>query len=81
MARIGEEHALVAEVNAQLDQARLDLAWARVYAPCDGLITDLQLREGQSGHSKAFSFMEIEDDAAPDHDLSLADMTREPPRR
>ena len=49
-ARIGEEHALVAEVNAQLDQARLDLDWARVYAPCDGLITDLQLREGAYTH-------------------------------
>jgi len=41
----------------------------------------LQLREGQGGHSKAFSFMEIEDDAVPDHDLKLADMTVEPPRR
>ncbi len=49
-ARIGEEHALVAEVNAQLEQARLDLDWARVYAPCDGLITDLQLREGAYTH-------------------------------
>src|SRR5262245_57231628 len=45
-ARIGAEHALVAEVAAQLALARLDLDWARVYAPCDGLITDLQLREG-----------------------------------
>jgi multidrug resistance efflux pump len=45
-ARIGEEHALVAEVEAQLATARLDLDWARVYAPCDGLITDLQLHVG-----------------------------------
>jgi multidrug resistance efflux pump len=45
-ARIGTEHALVAEVEAQLAQARLDLEWTRVYAPCDGLITDLQLRVG-----------------------------------
>jgi multidrug resistance efflux pump len=45
-ARIGDEHALVAEVAAQLAQARLDLEWTRVFAPCDGLITDLQLREG-----------------------------------
>ena len=45
-ARIGDEHALVAEVTAQLASARLDLEWTRVYAPCDGLITDLQLREG-----------------------------------
>lgn len=49
-ARIGEEHALVAEVRAQLAQARLELDWARVYAPCDGLITDLQLREGAYAH-------------------------------
>lgn len=41
----------------------------------------LQLREGQGGHSKAFSFMEIEDDAAPDHDLNLADMSQERPAR
>jgi multidrug resistance efflux pump len=45
-ARIGTEHALVAEVDAQLAQARLDLEWTRVYAPCDGLVTDLQLRVG-----------------------------------
>ncbi len=49
-ARIGEEHALVAEVSAQLAQARLDLDWAHVYAPCDGLITNLQLREGAYTH-------------------------------
>jgi hypothetical protein len=41
----------------------------------------LQLREGQGGHSKAFSFMEVEDDSGPEHDLSLADLTLEPPRR
>jgi hypothetical protein len=40
----------------------------------------LQLREGQ-GHSKAFSFMEVEDDTEPDSDLSLADMSQEPQRR
>lgn len=41
----------------------------------------LQLKEGQDRHSKAFSFMEIEDDAEPDQHLNLADMTVEPPRR
>ena len=41
----------------------------------------LQLKEGQDRHSKAFSFMEIEDDADPDQQLNLADMSREPPRR
>jgi multidrug resistance efflux pump len=50
-ARIGTEHALVAEVEAQLAQARLDLEWTRVYAPCDGLITDLQLRVGAYTHT------------------------------
>ena len=41
----------------------------------------LQLKEGQDRHSKAFSFMEVEDDAEPDQQLNLADMSREPPRR
>ena len=38
----------------------------------------LQLREGQ-GHGKAFSFMEVEDNVAPDSDLRLADMSQEQP--
>jgi hypothetical protein len=41
----------------------------------------LQLKEGQDRHSKAFSFMEIEDDAEGDQHLNLADMTLEPRRR
>ena len=41
----------------------------------------LQLKEGQDRHSKAFSFMEIEDDAEPDSPLNLADMTGETRRR
>ena len=40
----------------------------------------LQLKEGQGRHSKAFSFMEIEDEAEPDSHVSLADMTLEPRR-
>jgi Family of unknown function (DUF6505) len=40
----------------------------------------LQLREGQ-GHSKAFSFMEVEDDIEQDSDLSLADLSQEPRQR
>ncbi|MCA6121343.1 hypothetical protein J6500_05420 [Bradyrhizobium sp. WSM 1704] len=43
----------------------------------------LRLREGQ-GHGKAFSFMEMEDDAGSDGDLNpdlnLADMSKEPGR-
>src|SRR5262249_56194942 len=50
-ARVGGEHALVAEAEAQLASARLDLDWTRVYAPCDGLITDLQLRVGAYTHA------------------------------
>jgi multidrug resistance efflux pump len=50
-ARVGAEHALVAEVEAQLALARLDLEWTRVYAPCDGLLTDLQLHEGAYTHT------------------------------
>jgi multidrug resistance efflux pump len=50
-ARIAGEHALVAEVKAQLAEARLNLAYTRVHAPCDGLITDLQLREGAYVHT------------------------------
>jgi len=45
-ARIGDEHALVAEVEAQLADARLNLEWARVYAPANGYVTNVQLREG-----------------------------------
>ena len=41
----------------------------------------LQVKEGQDRHSKAFSFMEVEDDAETDSQLNLADMSREPPRR
>jgi multidrug resistance efflux pump len=49
-ARIGEEHALVAEVKAQLAQAQLNLEWTRVYAPANGYVTNVQLREGSYVH-------------------------------
>src|SRR3984893_4090307 len=35
-ARVGAEHALVAQVEAQLAEARLNLDWTRVYAPANG---------------------------------------------
>lgn len=35
----------------------------------------LQLKEGQDRHGKAFSFMEVDDDADADQHLNLADMT------
>jgi multidrug resistance efflux pump len=50
-ARIGGEHAIVAEIRAQLAEAKLNLSWTRVYALCDGLITDLQLRVGAYTHT------------------------------
>ena len=37
----------------------------------------LKLREG-TGHGKAFSFMEIEDDLEPDSHIDLANMSEEP---
>ena len=50
-ARIGSEHALLAQVKAQLAEAKLNLDFARVTAPCDGIITDLQLRPGAFVHT------------------------------
>lgn len=49
-ARIGDEHALVAKAKAQLAEAELDLAYSKVHAPCDGMITNLQLRDGAYAH-------------------------------
>jgi len=49
-ARIGKEHALVAEVEAQLAEAKLNLDWTRVYAPANGYVTNVQLREGSYVH-------------------------------
>lgn len=45
-AKIGEEHALVAEVRAQLADAKLNLEWTRVYSQVNGYVTNVQLREG-----------------------------------
>jgi multidrug resistance efflux pump len=50
-ARVGREHTLIAQVNAQLAEARLNLSYTRVVAPCDGVITDLQLRDGTYVHT------------------------------
>ena len=49
-ATVGKEHALVAQVQAQLAEAKLNLEYTKIYAPCDGIITDLQLREGAYAH-------------------------------
>src|SRR5262249_8106880 len=45
-ARLGGEHALVAQVKAELASALLDLSFTKVHAPCDGIVSDLQLRLG-----------------------------------
>jgi len=45
-ARVGGEHSLVAEIKAELEDARLNLSWTRVLAPADGYVTNVQLREG-----------------------------------
>jgi multidrug resistance efflux pump len=49
-ARIGEEHVLVAEVGAQLADAKLNLEWTRVVSPANGYVTNVQLREGSYIH-------------------------------
>jgi multidrug resistance efflux pump len=49
-AEIKGEHALVAQVDAQLAEARLNLEWTRVYAPANGHVTNVQLREGSYVH-------------------------------
>lgn len=40
----------------------------------------LQPRQG-TGHSKAFAFMQVEDEPEPDHDLKLSELDLEPRRR
>jgi multidrug resistance efflux pump len=49
-ARIGGEHAIVAEVKAQLAEATLNLSWTRIDAPANGYVTNVQLREGSYVH-------------------------------
>jgi multidrug resistance efflux pump len=45
-AKIGDEHALVAEARAQMETAKLDLEWTKIVAPASGYVTDIQLRVG-----------------------------------
>jgi len=49
-ARIGGEHAIVAEIRAQLAEAKLNLSWTRIAAPANGYVTNVQLREGSYVH-------------------------------
>jgi multidrug resistance efflux pump len=49
-ARIGTVHASVAQVQAELAEAELNLGYSKVVAPCSGIITNLQLSEGSYAH-------------------------------
>jgi membrane fusion protein (multidrug efflux system) len=54
------DHPTVREAKAQLDRARLDLAYTRVVAPDDGVVTkvdELQLGDFVSSGSAVFSMM------------------------
>lgn len=50
-ARIGDEHASVAQAQASLNEAELNLSYCQVRAPCDGIITNLQLVVGAYAHT------------------------------
>lgn len=45
-ARLGSDHALIAEVEAQLATAQLDLEWTKVRAAATGYVSNVQLRVG-----------------------------------
>lgn len=49
-ALIDGEHNLIAQAKAQLAEARLNLSYTKIHAPCTGTITNLQLREGAYAH-------------------------------
>jgi multidrug resistance efflux pump len=61
-AMIGEEHAIVAEVQSQLEVAQLDLEWTRVFAPANGFVTNVQLREGDYVYAGAAAITCIDSD-------------------
>lgn len=42
----GEENVKIKEAKVNLDNAKLNLSWTSIYAPTDGYVTNLQLREG-----------------------------------
>jgi len=50
-AHIGDEHATVAQARATLNDAQLNLSYCQVYAPCDGVVTNLQLVVGAYAHT------------------------------
>ena len=48
---LATQKAMVAEIRAQLEDARLNLSWTRTYAPANGYITNMQLRVGSFAHT------------------------------
>lgn len=46
LAEVAQVHAEMAAVQAQLDEARWNLSQTTVYAPANGTVVNLQLREG-----------------------------------
>ena len=49
-ARIDGQHAAVAQIRAQLADARLNLSWTSIYSPANGYVTNVQLRDGSYVH-------------------------------
>jgi len=47
---LSTQKAIVAGTEAQLADARLNLSWTRTYAPANGYVTNVQLREGSYAH-------------------------------
>ena len=45
-ARVGDEHLCLWRRLVRFAQAKLNLEWSRVYAPANGYVTNVQLREG-----------------------------------
>lgn len=50
-AMIGTEHALVAEVEALLRDARLNLEWTTIVSPVNGYVTNVMLQPGAYAYS------------------------------
>jgi multidrug resistance efflux pump len=50
MEALATQKAMVAEIKAQLADAKLNLSWTRTYAPANGYVTNVQLRVGSYVH-------------------------------
>jgi len=50
-ARLGSEHALIAEASALLRDAKLNLEWTTIAAPVNGYVTNVMLRPGAYAHT------------------------------